>query len=279
MIDSHLLSLVNQTSHSVRVALEAAIRGGEVLLQFWQGLSSNRIGEKNGGDLVTQADIESEKAIVNFLQKETPEWSVIAEEGTERAVSDTIWFVDPLDGTTNFVQRFPIFAVSIGLAKRLPDGGHDLLAGAVWNPISGEVFWGAKGMGSYRGTERLRVSTKEKLAEAVIGTGFPRAREELPRYLREFAALYPHCRAIRRPGAASLDLCWTAQGIYDAFWEHCLAPWDIAAGSLIVMEAGGICSDFLGQARFLKTGNILAASPVFHRQILSILQPLQREEH
>jgi len=279
MIDSHILSFAAQTSRSVRVALEAAIRGGEVLLKFWQGLSSNRIGEKNRGDLVTQADIESENAIVSFLQKETPEWSVIAEEGTERAVSDMIWFVDPLDGTTNFVQRFPIFAISIGLAKQLPDGGHDLLAGAVWNPISGEVFWGAKGKGSYCGLERLRVSTKERLADAVIGTGFPRAPEELSKYLREFAALYPQCRAIRRPGAASLDLCWTAQGIYDAFWEHRLAPWDIAAGSLIVMEAGGICSDFRGEARFLKSGNILAASPVFHQQILLILRRLQNGEH
>jgi myo-inositol-1(or 4)-monophosphatase len=116
------------------------------------------------------------------------------------------------------------------------------------------------------------------MADAVIGTGFPRAPEELPKYLREFTALYPHCRAIRRPGAAALDLCWTAQRIYDAFWEHCLAPWDIAAGSLIVMEAGGICSDFHGGNRYLTTGNILAASPTFHPQILSTIQPLQDKE-
>ncbi|MBM3325190.1 MAG: inositol monophosphatase, partial [Calditrichaeota bacterium] len=170
---------------------------------------------------------------------------MVAEEGTERTGGDTIWFVDPLDGTTNFVQRLPIFAVSVGLAKRLPDGKVDLLAGAVWNPVSEELFWGAKGCGSYRGTERLRVSKKERLADAVLGTGFPRRyEEELPQYLKEFGTLYPHCRAIRRPGAASLDLCWTAQGIYDAFWEHRLSPWDIAAGCLMVMEAGGVCTDF-----------------------------------
>ena len=276
MINSHTLDFAEQQSAVVRLALEAAKRGGEVLLQFWNRLSSSEVREKGRGDLVTQADIESEKAISDFLKKETPEWSIIAEEGTEVTTGNTIWFVDPLDGTTNFVQGFPIFAVSLGLAERLPDGNYDLQVGVVVNPISGDVFWGAKGRGSYFGTTRLRVSVKEKLADAVIGTGFPRRySDELSGYLKEFGALYPRCRAIRRAGAASLDLCWTAQGIFDAFWEHRLAPWDIAAGSLIVMEAGGICSDFSGKSNILQSGNILGASPSLHRQILGIIGPLQ----
>jgi myo-inositol-1(or 4)-monophosphatase len=277
MIDSRILDFARQRSPLVALAMEAAKRGGEVLLQFWEGVDSNRVWEKGRGDLVTQADLESEKAIADFLKKETPEWSIVAEEGTEITTGDTVWFVDPLDGTTNFVQRFPIFSVSIGLTQRLPGGDYDLQAGVVANPISGDVFWGVKGGGSYLGTERLRVSTKENLADAVIGTGFPRRSGELTEYLKEFAALYPLCRAFRRPGSASLDLCWTAQSIFDAFWERRLAPWDIAAACLIVMEAGGICTDFHGQPHFLKSGNILGASPALHRQMLAVLAPLQSD--
>ncbi len=276
MFDSSILDFAEQYGRPVRLALEAVSRGGEILLQFWHGTGRNPVEEKGKGDLVTRADIESEKAISDFLQEETPEWSIVAEEGTQRTAGDMVWFVDPLDGTTNFVQRLPIFAVSVGLAKRLANGAYDLLAGAVWNPVSQEVFWGAKGCGSYRGTERLRVSAKKELGDGVIGTGFPRRfADELPIYLKEFAALYLQCRAIRRPGAASIDLCWTAQGIYDAFWEHRLSPWDIAAGCLIVLEAGGICSDFSGGMTHMQTGNILAAPPVLHRQILEILRSFQ----
>jgi myo-inositol-1(or 4)-monophosphatase len=276
MFDRSTLDFAQQYGRPVCLALEAARRGGEVLLRFWQGSDSNRVEEKGKGDLVTRADIESEKAISDFLRNETPEWSIVAEEGTQRTAGDTVWFVDPLDGTTNFVQRLPLFAVSIGLAKRLANGTFDLLAGAVWNPVSQEIFWGAKGCGSYRGIERLCVSEKRELGDAVIGTGFPRRfADELPTYLKEFAALYLQCRAIRRPGAASLDLCWTAQKVYDAFWEHRLSPWDIAAGCLIVMEAGGICSDLLGEMSYMKTGNILAAPPALHQQIVEILHPLQ----
>ncbi len=271
-----MLRFAEERNRDVRLALEAARLGGDVLLRFWRELRSSQIREKSRGDLVTQADIESEKAISDFLKRETPEWSLVAEEGTEMATGNMIWFVDPLDGTTNFVQKFPIFSVSIGLAKQLADDVYDLQAGAVFNPVSGEVFWAAKGQGSYCGTERLKISKKENLSDAVIGTGFPRRHsEELPKYLREFEALYPQCRSIRRPGAASLDLCWTAQGIFDAFWEHRLAPWDIAAGSLIVMEAGGVCSDFRGENQFLQIGNILGASPILHEQILTILKPFQ----
>lgn len=277
MIDNQILDFAQRRNRDVRVALEAAKRGAEVLLRFWQRLDSNGVWEKGKGDLVTHADLESEQAISDFLRKETPESSIVAEEGTKVTAGDTVWFVDPLDGTTNFVQRFPIFAVSIGLARRLPGGDYDLLAGVVVNPVSGDVFWGAKGTGSYLGTKRLRVSAKEKLADAVIGTGFPRRSNELPKYLKEFGALHLHCRAIRRLGAASLDLCWAAQGIFDAFWERRLAPWDIAAACLIVMEAGGICSDFNGGPYFLQSGNILGASPALHRQMLAILSPLQSD--
>lgn len=277
MIDSRILNLARQRSPHVALAMEAAKRGGEVLLQFWHHIGSNKVWEKGRGDLVTQADLESEKAISDFLKKETPEWGIIAEEGTEITTGDTVWFVDPLDGTTNFVQRFPIFSVSIGLTRRLSGGDYDLQAGVVANPISGEVFWAVKGGGSYLGTERLRVSAKEDLADAVIGTGFPRGSGELTVYLREFAALHPLCRALRRPGSASLDLCWTAQGIFDAFWERHLAPWDIAAASLIVVEAGGICTDFHGRPHFLQSGNILGAPPALHRQMLALLEPLQSD--
>jgi myo-inositol-1(or 4)-monophosphatase len=273
MIDPQIITRSKLLSEECGIALEAARRGGEVLLKHWQQLQTAQIHEKGRGDLVTAADVASEEVVTTFLRSEMPEAAVISEEGTEFSGSGPVWYVDPLDGTTNFVQQFPVFAVSIGLAAS-PDKAHaQLKCGVVYNPVSGDVFFAAREKGSFLGDRPLHVSPKTQLSDAVLATGFPRRyHDELPQYLREFASIFRGCRAIRRAGAASLDLCWTAQGIFDGFWEHRLSPWDIAAGVLIVEEAGGICTDFSGARAFLDSGNILGASPALHHQVLDLIK-------
>jgi myo-inositol-1(or 4)-monophosphatase len=268
-----LPSAASQFPDETRLALEAAHQGGVVLRRFWQQLAQEQIHEKSRGDLVTAADIAAEETIAEHLSRQMPEAAIVSEEGTARAGSGKVWYVDPLDGTTNFVQGFPVFAVSVGLVESSDLKNPTLLSGVVFNPVTGDMFYAARGRGSYLGDVRLGVGTKTKLADAVIATGFPRRyHAELATYLREFRALFPQCRAIRRAGAASLDLCWTAQGVFDGFWEHKLSPWDIAAGVLIVQEAGGRCTDFEDQAAFLENGNILGASPAIHAELLSTIR-------
>jgi myo-inositol-1(or 4)-monophosphatase len=250
-----------------------------VLLRLWRQLEDKQIQEKGHGDLVTAADLAAEETIARFLLSEMPEAALVSEEGTEHRAAGPVWYVDPLDGTTNFVQQFPVFAVSIGLADSADRREARLRCGVVFNPVSGDIFYGARGQGSFLGGRRLRVSGKEELGDAVIATGFPRRyHEELPAYLREFDAIFRRSRAIRRAGSAALDLCWTAQAIFDGFWEHRLSPWDIAAGALIVEEAGGLCTDFSGHRTFLESGNILGAPPAIHRQLLAILQETNGRE-
>jgi len=259
------------------LALEACLRGGEVLMRYWQTLAQGDVKEKSKGDLVTSADLESERVVSEFLALEMPEAGIVCEEGTARAGKELVWYLDPLDGTTNFVQRFPAFAVSLGLARLRENAAPELICGVVFNPLSGELFWGARGQGAYLGTTQLRVPMKERLSDAMLATGFPRRyHDELPAFLKEFAIIFPRCRAIRRAGSAALDLCWTAQGIFDGFWEHRLSPWDIAAGALIVEEAGGQCSDFEGKDQFLSNGNIVGASPEIHKQILACIAEARR---
>jgi myo-inositol-1(or 4)-monophosphatase len=269
MTDSRWIAHARALTGENQIALEAALRGGAVLLRFWQQLQSSQIQEKSRGDLVTAADLASEEAVTEFLRKEMPEAAVLSEEGTEHPGSGPVWYVDPLDGTTNFVQKFPVFAVSVALAESPDRNSGRIACGAVFNPVAGDLFHAARGKGSFLGDARLSCSGKTDLGDGVIATGFPRRfHSELPMYLKEFAAIFVDCRAIRRAGAAALDLCWTAQGIFDGFWEHHLSPWDIAAGVLIVEEAGGICSDFDGARAFLRSGDILGAPPALHRQLL-----------
>lgn len=258
-------------------AVRAAELGGEVLLRYWQQLALSDIHEKGKGDLVTAADLESEAVITNYLREKIPRASVICEEGTTQTGAETTIYVDPLDGTTNFVQKFPVFAVSIGCVESGNDRAN-LQWGVVWNPVSNDLYYAAKNCGSFRNGERIRCSDKSKLSDAMLATGFPRRfHDELPAYLTEFADIFPQCRAIRRAGSAALDLCWTAQGIFDGFWEHRLSPWDVAAGAIIVEEAGGMCSDFSGGRDFVKSGNIVGAAAGIHAQLLAIIKAARKE--
>jgi myo-inositol-1(or 4)-monophosphatase len=269
---SEYLEHARTLSPEAGLAVEAALRGAEVLLKYYQRLGDADVREKGRGDLVTSADVAAEKVITEFLRRAMPEAAVLAEEGTATSGNGPVWYVDPLDGTTNFVQQFPVFAVSVALADNDDRHHAALRCGAVFNPVSGDLFYGARGKGSYICGRRLSVSPKRDLGDAVFATGFPRRfHEELPMYLREFDHVFRSCRAVRRAGSAALDLCWTAQGVFDGFWEHRLSPWDIGAGVLIVEEAGGVCTDFSGACAFLDSGNIIGAAPDIHRQLLAMI--------
>jgi myo-inositol-1(or 4)-monophosphatase len=277
MITKEQFNFAHSLSPELALAVRAVDLGAVILMNYWSRLTAEQIHHKGAGDLVTEADLASEQKISTFLAAEMPDAAILCEEGTERSGDGTIWYLDPLDGTTNFVQRFPVFCVSLALAASASKINPELICGVVYNPVSGDLFTAAKGKGSYLGTERLRGTPKQNFSDAVVATGFPRRyADELTPYLKEFAAIYPDCRAVRRAGSAALDLCWTAQGIFDAFWEHRLSPWDIAAGVLMVEEAGGVCTDFNGERRFLESGNIVGASPPIHRALLEHIQAARR---
>ena len=247
------------------IAADAARVGGETILRA-EGTGS--VANKGAGDYVTEVDRASERAIVASLGSATPAIPVVGEE-LGGGSSDRYWLVDPLDGTTNFVHGFPIVAVSVALIQ---DGSP--IAGAVHAPFLGETYAGARGHGARvermdGSVQALRVSDRPS-DEAVVGTGFPfRHRERLSRYLPVMAAALERFEDLRRPGAAALDLALVAAGVFDGFFELALSPWDVAAGGLLIEEAGGIVTDWKGTGDYL-AGDILAGSEAVHAELLRL---------
>ena len=259
--------------------LDLAVAGARlsagILKKHFGSVSMKQADAKGASDYVSSVDRESESAIREFLLKELPDSTFLGEEmGQSGEEGKYRWIVDPLDGTTNYLQGFPIFAVSVALEELLP--GHrwgELMVGAVIQPMTGEIWTAARGLGSQKDKRPIRVSPKSDLAQCLLATGFPfRAKGELQDYLRTFELMFLRCSGIRRAGAAALDLCWVADGTFDGFWEHRLSPWDIAAGALIIREAGGIFSSFSGNDDYLTTGNVVGANPDIHPQMLEIVR-------
>ncbi|HXF73912.1 MAG TPA: inositol monophosphatase family protein [Actinomycetota bacterium] len=246
------------------LAERAAHLGGRVV----RSRRAGRPERKGAGDYVTEVDRASEAAIARALSRATPGIPVRGEEGGG-AGGERYWLVDPLDGTTNFLHGFPAVGVSVALVE---DGRP--LVGVVHAPFLGETYVGVRGRGAAlrrRGQppRPLRVSDRAP-REAVVGTGFPfRRKAILPRYLRMFAAALERFEDLRRPGAASLDLAWVAAGVFDGFFELALSPWDVAAGGLLVEEAGGLVTDWAGGPGYL-SGDILAGPPAVHRTLLEL---------
>jgi myo-inositol-1(or 4)-monophosphatase len=243
-----------------KVAEQAAAIGSEIVRrQFARHTARGEV--KGVGDYVTAVDRESEEAIRSFLQREAPDIHVLAEEsGGERG--DRFWAVDPLDGTTNFLLGFPVVAVSVALIE-----GGRALAGAVEGPLLGLSFSVARGQGAWSGSERIRVSQRPP-EQAVIAMAFPfRAKSLVPRYTAALEKVLARTEDIRRSGAASLDLAWVACGVFDGYLELHLSVWDVAAGALLVEEAGGVVTDWEGGSDYL-SGNIVAGSPQTHRVLL-----------
>lgn len=229
-----------------------------------------RISFKGEIDLVTQFDREAQRLIVDALRKNFPEYGILSEEdidtNTNRAIK---WIVDPLDGTTNFAHGLPIWAISIGL-----EVGKDILLGVVYDPNRRETFSGLKGRGAHLNGRRIHVSKAKRLEYSLLVTGFPYdIRRSKKNNLRHFNAFAVRARAVRRLGSAALDLCYTACGRFDGYWELKLSPWDQAAGSLILREAGGRITDFSGRDFDVYGNEVLGTNGYIHRQMMRVLNP------
>ena len=252
-------------------ARAAADAGARTLMEYWRSLKPSQVDEKAKNDLVTEADRASEAAILETIRAAYPNHRYLAEESGRAEGGDEgqpMWIIDPLDGTTNFVHGLPHFAVSVAVVVE----GRPA-AGVVLDPVKGDVFTTVAGEGTTWNGSPCRVSEREGLAGALLTTGFPfRARHLLEPYLAIFHDVFLGAKAIRRPGAAALDLAYVAAGIFDGFFEFQLSPWDIAAGALLVLEAGGVVSDMDGGDAYLATGDVVCGTPGVHRDILEIVR-------
>ena len=255
--------------NDVDIAVEAAHRGAAVLLQYWQQLGKEDADTKARNDWVSAADRESEQAIIAFLSKERPNDICLGEESgwsAERKAQRT-WIIDPLDGTSNYLQHFPFWSVSIGLHD-----GNEMVAGVVYEPLRELFFTAERGAGAFRNGEQMRVSDQDKVEGAFLATGFPfRAQRHVRSYIGIFEDVISIAKGVRRAGSAALDLAYTAAGIFDGFFELYLSPWDVAAGSLLITEAGGRVTDFSGGDRWLGRGNIVGAPPGVHGDLLEMI--------
>jgi myo-inositol-1(or 4)-monophosphatase len=247
----------------------AARAGGRVLLDHWGRRGSFAVREKGRNDFVTIADREAEDAIVRLVRARFPDHSIVAEESApSQGTAGYKWYIDPLDGTTNYIHGYPLFCVSIGLAD--PQG---MRAAVVFDPVRDEMFTASRGQGAFLNGEAIRVARPGRLAQALLVTGIPfRSHDRIEQYLASFRAFMLGSSGIRRDGSAALDLAYVACGRYDGFWEMGLSSWDVAAGSLLVTEAGGVATDFLGRNGYIASGDIIVASPDIHPLMLKVVR-------
>jgi myo-inositol-1(or 4)-monophosphatase len=254
----------------MNVMLAAARKAGRSLARDFGEVEQLQVSLKGPANFVTAADHRAEEILHGELTRARPGYGLLMEERGEVEGADRShrWIVDPLDGTTNFLHGIPIFAVSIALER---DG--DLVAGLIFNPVSHETFTAERGKGAFFNDRRLRVSARTELEDCVIGTGIPHSgRPGHPVFLRELEAVMGSSAGVRRCGAAALDLAWTAAGRFDGFWERNLRAWDIAAGIVVLREAGGYVSDTDGKDLMLKSGNIVAGNEAIHRKLLKLIK-------
>ena len=264
-----LFNLSINTMHPMlNVAVKAARRAGTVINRASLNLERLQVDRKQHNDFVTEVDKAAEAAIIETLSEAYPSHGFLAEETGEHNVdAENVWIIDPLDGTTNFIHGFPQYAVSIALAVN----GVTQQA-VVYDPTRDELFTATRGAGAYLDRRRLRVGSQDRLANSLIGTGFPyREDQDLEKYLKIFAEMSRQCAGLRRPGAASLDLAYVAAGRYDGFFESDLKPWDMAAGALLITEAGGLVGNYRGEEGFLKSGEVMAANRRIYAEMVQSL--------
>ena len=264
---------MSQSLHPMlNTAITAARAAGKIINRAALDIERVQVTAKSHNDFVTEVDQAAEEAVIDVLLQAYPGHAILAEEsGRSRGAKDSeyLWIIDPLDGTTNFIHGFPVYAVSIALAHR-----GQVQQAVVYDPARNDMFYASKGRGAFLNDRRLRVSKRTRLLESLIGTGFPfRKGDNFKRYLKMFEEVMQHCAGLRRPGAAALDLCYVAAGWYDGFFETGLNPWDIAAGSLMVTEAGGLIGNFTGESDYLYQREIVAGNPKIYGQLVSILAP------
>ncbi|UWR32453.1 inositol monophosphatase [Sulfitobacter sp. W027] len=249
-------------SANLNIMIKAARKAGRALVKDFREVENLQVSVKGAGDFVSKADIGAEKIIKDDLMGARPTYGWLAEEGGEDEGQDPTrrWIVDPLDGTTNFLHGLPHWAVSIALEHK-----GEIVAGVVFDPAKDEMFFAEKGTGAWMNESRLRVSGRHRMIESIFATGLPfGGRADLPETLKDLGRLLPVCAGVRRWGAASLDLAYVASGRYDGFWERRLKPWDVAAGMLIVKEAGGLVEAIRPERNILQHGEIVCSNePVF----------------
>ena len=264
---------MSQALHPMlNIAIKAARGAGAIINRASLDVDLLKVSTKSANDFVTEVDHAAEAHIIETLLGAYPGHGILAEEsGRTHGAKDSehVWIIDPLDGTTNFIHGFPIYAVSIALAVR-----GQVQQAVVFDPTRNDLFYASKGRGSFLNDKRLRVSKRIRLTESLVSTGFPfRRGDNFKRYLQLLEALMPKCAGLRRPGAAALDLCYVAAGRCDGFFETGLSPWDIAAGSLIITEAGGLIGNFTGEADYLYQREVVAGNPKIYAQLVQILTP------
>jgi len=257
----------------LNTAVRAARRAATIINRASFDLDQIRMSRKGPNDFVSEVHQAAEQAIIDVLKQAYPDHGFIAEESGISAAAashaENVWIIDPLDGTTNFIHGFPQYAVSIGLRQR-----GQITQAVVFDPNRNELFTATKGDGAYMNNKRIRVAKRDKLADALIGTGFPYSDlSALDEYLKMFKLFTEKSAGLRRPGSAALDLAYVAAGRLDGFFEKKLKPWDMAAGALLVSEAGGIITGFSGEADHFDTGDVIAASPKIFAQMLATLSP------
>lgn len=249
------------------IAVRAARAAGNIIIRQLNHLDTLNIETKVEKDFVSEVDKQAEQEIIKIVRRAYPDHGFIAEESGTQGESGTQWIIDPLDGTTNFLHGFPQFAVSIAVQQQ-----GKLEIGVIYDPISQELFVATRGAGATLNNRKIRVSKRTHLQSCLIGTGLPfLSHHDFDSYLPALKQVMQETAGVRRAGAASLDLAYVASGRLDGFWENNLKIWDIAAGVLLIQEAGGIVSDSVGSSDFLKTGNIVCGNPKIQPQLLKLV--------
>lgn len=251
----------------LKVAIEVSYIGGNILKYYFR--KNIEFSEKNRNDYVSRADIESENAIKDYILRHFKDHKILAEESGTFGDSDYVWLIDPLDGTKNFLRGLDVFCVSIALSYK-----NEIVLGVVYEPMKENLYYAIKGEGAYKNNFRIFTSKRRTINGSFLATGFPHTELDiLEEYIKTFRVFSKYASAIRRLGSAALDLCMTAEGIFDGFWEYKLNKWDIYAGIIILKEAGGIITDFEGKDNYLETGNLLCGcNEEFHREMLELIR-------
>ena len=259
----------DKTMHPMlNTAIKAARRAASVIQRASNNLDVIRVERKEHNSFVTEVDRAAEAAIVDTLLEAYPKHAILAEEGGARGDNEYTWIIDPLDGTTNYLHGFPQYCVSIALEHR-----GQITQAVIYDPNRNDLFTGSRGAGAFLNDRRIRVSKTRELSDALVCTGFPYSNfSKLDTYMGMFKDVVQKTAGVRRPGAAALDLAYVACGRFDGFWELGLSPWDIAAGSLIILEAGGLITDLDGETGYLESGNVVAGTPKVFAPLLQTLQ-------
>ena len=259
---------------TLNIAVRAARSAGNVIIRNLGKLDTLAIHTKDRNDFVTEVDRQAEQEIIYILRKAFPGHGILAEESGLQEGDEYQWIIDPLDGTTNFLHGFPQFAVSIAMRHK-----GRLEHGVIYDPLRQEIFLASRGDGARLNDQRIRVTKRKTLEGSLLGTGFPfKSQQHLEVYLEMFRALFPQTAGVRRAGSAALDLAYVAAGRLDGFWEIGLSIWDMAAGVLLIQEAGGLSGDFSGGHDHLESGNIVAGNPKLFAEILKTIRPFVPEE-